>query len=488
VDVAAVLVCPVRASAFCGFFVSGADGSLYANATMVVLMRSGTTTVLSMQNNYQGPPEDFALVIPVPAILGEENVKTLPNDVFSRVDALAAPRLVEYWEQDPCYAPEGWEEEGAPPPPQAVMSASGGEAYGVSVEAEFAVGEYDVVILSAEDSSGLDRWLRHERYNIPAGAEPVLRPYVEQGTKFFVAKVDVGRVRRVNGQVLLSPLRFHYDSQDFWLPVRLGLLNSAGEQDLIVHVLAPNTRYAVANYPNALIPTNIVVADEVRRSYPAFYEALFRETIAQNPGAVVTEYSRAAGSCDPCPTPPLDSATVQLLGNDVVQSNEYELVLTRLHYRYDRDGLGQDLFFREAFPIVGGTGIPDPEGHLVQEPVRSSMNMFQGRYVILHPWEGAMSCSSPSRGQWGGPLEGGSPEVQAGQNAALLGVQTGAPPALAPLLASNVEGLGVRGTAPRPDMRARSGGCASCDTTSGDLPVAALALIVFVAAGMRRRG
>jgi hypothetical protein len=456
---------------------------------MVVLMRSGTTTVLSMQNNYQGPPEDFALVIPVPAVLSEDNVKTLPNGVFSRVDALAAPRLVEYWEMDPCIEraePEEFEE-GAPPP-TAVMSASGGEAYGVTVEAEFAVGEYDVVILSAEDSSGLDRWLRHERYNIPEGAEPVLRPYVEQGTKFFVAKVDVGRVNRVNGQVLLSPLRFHYDSQDFWLPVRLGLLNSAGEQDLIVHVLAPNTRYSVANYPNALIPTNIVVADEVRQSYSAFYEALFRETIAQNPGAVVTEYSWAAGTCDPCPTPPLDGATLQLLGNDVVQAYENQLVLTRLHYRYDRDGLGQDLFFREAFPVIGGTGIPDPQGHLAQEPIRGGMNMFQGRYVILHPWEGAMSCGSPARGFWGGPPNGGMPEVQAGQNAALLGVQTGAPPDLAPLLASNVEGLGVRGTAPRPDLSGRSGGgCASCNTSDREAPLAMLVLVVFVVAAMRRR-
>ena len=53
---------PGSARAFCGFYVSGAGGSLYANATMVVLMRSGTRTVLSMQNNYQGPPEDLSLI------------------------------------------------------------------------------------------------------------------------------------------------------------------------------------------------------------------------------------------------------------------------------------------------------------------------------------------------------------------------------------------------------------------------------------------
>ena len=96
--------------AFCGFFVSGADQKLYNNASHVVLMRSGTRTVLAMQNNYQGPPQDFAMVVPVPVVLQKENVKTLPANVFDRVDSLSAPRLVEYWEQDPCPSPN--EEDG----------------------------------------------------------------------------------------------------------------------------------------------------------------------------------------------------------------------------------------------------------------------------------------------------------------------------------------------------------------------------------------
>ena len=47
------------------------------------------------------------------------------------------------------------------------------------IEAEFTVAEYDIVILSASDSTGLDTWLRDNDYKIPAGAEPLLRPYVE---------------------------------------------------------------------------------------------------------------------------------------------------------------------------------------------------------------------------------------------------------------------------------------------------------------------
>src|SRR6188768_1824596 len=93
----AVLMATAQADAFCGFYVSGADAKLFNNATQVVLMRDGTRTVLSMQNNYQGPPSGFAMVVPVPVVLQKENVKTLPREIFRKVDQLAAPRLVEYW-------------------------------------------------------------------------------------------------------------------------------------------------------------------------------------------------------------------------------------------------------------------------------------------------------------------------------------------------------------------------------------------------------
>src|SRR5438093_12709436 len=98
-------VLPRSAAAFCGFYVAGGDQKMFNDATQVVLMRMGTRTVLAMQNNYKGPPEAFAMVIPVPVVLHEQDVKTLPTEVFAHVEQMGAPRLVEYWEQDPCAPP-----------------------------------------------------------------------------------------------------------------------------------------------------------------------------------------------------------------------------------------------------------------------------------------------------------------------------------------------------------------------------------------------
>src|SRR5262252_6683593 len=114
----AVTVANLPAHAFCGFYVAGSNQKLFNDATQVVLMRDGTRTVLSMQNDYKGPLEDFAMVVPVPVVLHEGDVKTLPKDVFDHTDALGSPRLVEYWEQDPCPRPM------PAPPPGIAMSKS----------------------------------------------------------------------------------------------------------------------------------------------------------------------------------------------------------------------------------------------------------------------------------------------------------------------------------------------------------------------------
>jgi MYXO-CTERM domain-containing protein len=480
-----------EAAAFCGFYVSENQSSLYNNATQVALMREGTRTVLSMQNTYEGPPENFALVVPVPVVLQKENVKTLPRDLFARLEQLDAPRLVEYWEQDPC----------APPVPErrfatrfAPMHAAGSGAggrgdLGVTVEAQFTVGEYEIVILSAADSGGLDTWLRREKYHIPDGAEPYLRPYVQAGSKFFVAKVDPTKVTFEHGSAALSPLRFFYDSDSFSLPVRLGLLNAKDSQDLIIHILAKNQRYEVANYANVSIPTNLDLAESAKGEFASVYNALFDDTLAEHKGAVVTEYSWDASTCDPCPGPALTFADIATLGGDVTTSAPAQsptggggrrffrysggYVLTRLHARYRKDTLGEDLVFRAAPPIVGGREIRTGglEGALEQGAHPSSFNNFQARYAIRHPWTGAIACAHPVRGIWGGPPAGQTAEpTRAATQLAFSDRGTGKLSAFIGLHGTGATAPIASSVTPAPAASAspasapRAGGCGSCET------------------------
>jgi hypothetical protein len=359
------------------------------------------------------------MVVPVPVVLHEGDVKTLPKQVFDHVESLGSPRLVEYWEQDPCpvtlvEADDGYGRGIAmserPVPGRAVMTPQDS----VTIEAKFDVAEYQILILSATDSTGLEQWLRDNHYKIPAGAEPLLRPYVEGGSKFFVAKVDPKKVTMTGGHAALNPLRFHYDSEEFALPIRLGLANSSGKQDLIVNIIAKDKRYEVANYKNVFVPTNFDVKPTVKSRFAEFYAALFDKTVEANPHAVITEYAWTASRgyhCDPCPELDVSTQDIASLGGDLIGNDlENHFVLTRLHARYGATDMKDDLRFREATPVTGGREEYSKSG-IEYGAVPSAENYFQARYAIRHWWTGPIACAHPQRGVWGGPPNGGDTQV-----------------------------------------------------------------------------
>ncbi len=504
----ALALAPSVASAFCGFYVAEANKPLYNNATQVALLRDGTRTVLSMQNNYEGPPERFAMVVPVPVVLQKENVKTLPRELFTHLDTLDAPRLVEYWEMDPCFV--DMEDEKDMAVATATTRAKGNAApdavdHGVKIEARFAVGEYEILILSAKDSTGLDTWLKEQKYSIPEGAEPFLRPYVQAGSKFFVAKVDPQKVTfDEHHQAMLSPLRFHYDSETFTLPVRLGLLNAKGKQDLIVHILARGKRYELANYKNVTIPTNLDVTESTKENFGGFYASLFDATIAKNPGAIVTEYSWSASTCDPCPGPALSAQDIATLGGDALPGGAFSpwgFTLTRLHARYGKENLGEDLVFRAAPAIAGGREwINGKDGKLEVGAQPSSYDNFQGRYAIRHPWTGKIECKNPIRHRWGGPPAG---QEQAQPKAARDLAFAKRDVQLASYVTDDIPEIDFKKTsavAATPSAAAQipsaaasaaaksgSGGCGSCSTADGNGSWAAMAIGGLVVTALLRR-
>src|SRR5215831_11899694 len=160
----ATALCTSRgADAFCGFYVGKADARLFNEASQVIMVRDGERTVISMRNDFQGELTDFALVVPVPAVLQKSQIHVGDPKIFERIDAYSAPRLAEYFDPNPCALP-------AAPAADAMnrqavagavskSEARRDAALGVSIEARYTVGEYDIVILSATQSNGLEIWL-----------------------------------------------------------------------------------------------------------------------------------------------------------------------------------------------------------------------------------------------------------------------------------------------------------------------------------------
>jgi len=230
------------AAAFCGFYVAKADSKLFNKSSKVVLSRDGQSSAITMANDYQGEPKEFAVVIPVPTFIERKQIGVVDMKTVDHLDAFTAPRLVEYRDNDPCAVPVV----AALPPMARPVTASAEMAdsvvyRGVTVEATYDVAEYDVSILSATESDGLVNWLTDNGYRIPGGAEAVLASYIKQKMRFFVAKVNLERMALL-GNGYLRPLRVRYDTAKFMLPLRLGTVNAAGTQDLIIYALTRNGR------------------------------------------------------------------------------------------------------------------------------------------------------------------------------------------------------------------------------------------------------
>jgi hypothetical protein len=227
-----IILTRAPAAAFCGFYVGKADSGLYNHASQVVYVRHEGKNVLSIMNDYQGEPSEFALVVPVPVVLQKGQVHIGERELFTRLDAYSSPRLVEYYDPDPCE--RMMMDRSTTMALGAVASPAAKEreekSLGVRIEAQYTVGEYDIVILSATQSSGLETWLQLNGYKVPLGASRALQPYIRQNMKFFVARVNLKEHQR-SGLSYLRPLQFAFDSPRFMLPIRLGMVNAQGSQD-----------------------------------------------------------------------------------------------------------------------------------------------------------------------------------------------------------------------------------------------------------------
>lgn len=371
------LLAATRVWGFCGFYVAKADSKLFNKASRVVIARKNDRTIMTMSNDYHGEAKDFAIVVPVPVVLQKEQVHVGDPKVIDRLDAYSAPRLVEYFDEDPC---RPLTEEMAMPtsPPATGAARRGADATGVTIEARFSVGEYDILILSATESAGLETWLRQNGYKIPAGAAELLQPYIRQNMKFFVAKVNLKEFEKT-GFEYLRPIQMAYESPKFMLPIRLGMVNAQAEQDLVAYILSPQGRAETTNYRTVKIPSDMDVPIYVKDVFGDFYKAMFsRSYEREGKNAVFLEYAWDMNWCDPCAADPLSQEELRKAGvfwlDEGSQGNQSpgaaNVYLTRLHVRYGRPQFPEDLSFQ----------------------VTPNRENYQGRYVLRHPFTGEITC------------------------------------------------------------------------------------------------
>lgn len=388
-----------EAAAFCGFYVSKADGTLKNKTSQVILVRDGNRNVITMYNDFKGNLKDFAMVVPVPVVLQKKDIKVVDQAIFNTLNEYSKPRLVEYYDRNPC---EMYKTEDqlngkiAGVQLNEVVITGFGAAkrkdLGVKVEAKYLVGEYDILILSAKESSGLKTWLDENGYKIPAAADEVLEPYIKSNLKFFVVKLNEEERKKLPGN-FLRPLQISFSSPKFMLPIRLGMANADGDQDMIVYAFTKKGRIETTNYRTLSLPTSKNVPLFVKNNFGNFYANLFQHQWSKEGKALaMLEYAWDVSpknfvKCDPCvatapSTQDLVQAGVWWINRDWNDYSDVDddedldysdnVYFTRLHVRYNRDKFPQDLVFQVT---------PNTEN-------------YQARYIVTHPATGDFSCDA----------------------------------------------------------------------------------------------
>ena len=184
---------------------------------------------------------------------------------------------------------------------------------------------------------------------------------------------------------MLRPIQVAYESPKFMLPIRLGMVNADGPQELFVYALTRKGRVEATNYRTVKLPTGMDLPVYVKDRFRDFYKAMFSHQVAkENMSAVFTEYAWDMGWCDPCAADPLSSEELRKLGvfwlgeTSPTPATRWSsgrrspprpqnVFMTRLHVRYDAAHFPEDLVFQET----------------------ADRTNFQGRYVLRHEWKGA---------------------------------------------------------------------------------------------------
>jgi len=377
---AAALLIANSAQAFCGFYVAKADASLFNNKSEVIMVRNGTRNVITMSSDFRGDLSEFAMVVPVPTVLAEKDIRVVERRIFNVLNDYSAPRLVNYYDNNPCgYDMRLYED--YPTMSGIAKSESLSEVdfktvakSSVRIEAQYDIDEYNIIILSAKESDGLQLWLEANGYKVPETARQVLEPYVRSNMKFFLVKVNLEKVKNRNSEYL-RPIQIRFDHAKFMLPLRLGMANSNGSQDMIVYALTTEGRVECTNYRTVKMPTDRNIPLYVEPKFGDFYKSLFEKTYKQEGrNAVFLEYAwnvspYTAVKCDPCVGPPPVNYDFVEAGADWITQGNFNqtIFFTRLHVRYSRDKFPSDLQFQVT---------PNNEN-------------FQCRYVMTYPASGS---------------------------------------------------------------------------------------------------
>ncbi len=194
----------------------------------IIFRQDGTDITAVVLIQYTGAAEEFSWVVPVPGI---PEVEVGSDLVFTSLEQATRPQFDLTVNGSPCDQPVNL----FPTAPEfaAGDSADDGDS-GVEVLERFAVGPFDVEVISSDDAEALATWLIENEYDLTDRGRELIEPYVEQGMNFVGVKLQQNQ-----GVGDIQPLILRYQSEKPMIPIRLTAVAATADMGVITWILGP---------------------------------------------------------------------------------------------------------------------------------------------------------------------------------------------------------------------------------------------------------
>ncbi|MCA9606257.1 MAG: DUF2330 domain-containing protein [Myxococcales bacterium] len=223
----------------CGGFFCNNQAIDQSGENIVFVYNDDGTVTTMIQIFYEGPSEEFAWILPVPA---EPSVDVGTDAVFRELAARSQPSFITRQEvlgtcrdepscpgiYDDLEASDGFRggaDAGA-------AADAGAPSPGVDVRLRANVGPYDVAVLASGSADALREWLTDNGYVIPDSALAEMDHYVELGHFFVALKLQKDRD---SGEI--QPIVLTSDNDEPCIPLRLTRIAATPDMPITAYFL-----------------------------------------------------------------------------------------------------------------------------------------------------------------------------------------------------------------------------------------------------------
>lgn len=258
--------------------------TLQAGERILFAVKDGKVTA-HVQIQYQGAAEDFAWLVPVPAV---PEVRVGHDAVFAALEAETAPTFTVT--RNPAFC--GGEASGCSDQDQANAGTFGGDA-GIHLPPPVVVrqataGPYEYAVLRADDGAEMLGWLNRNGYVVPGGTDEAVAPYLRPGAFFLAVRLRAGE-----SAGSIQPIVIEYASDFPMIPIVLTRVAAVNDMGILVWVLG-RARAIPRNYHHVVVDPRGLAWSNPGPSYVQNLRASFDQ--APDHHAFVTEF---AGSSAP---------------------------------------------------------------------------------------------------------------------------------------------------------------------------------------------